>query len=143
MPDRIEKAKRISPNIDFLCGNAEKLPYEDNSFDIVLCFTVFTSILDENMKLNIANEILRVQKLSGVIFWYDYWISKPTNPDVKGVSKKEIKKLFPGCEIHLKRITLVPPLTRALIKFSWILCFLLKKLKILNTHYLAVIKRVR
>jgi ubiquinone/menaquinone biosynthesis C-methylase UbiE len=48
LDERIEEAKRLSPNIDFRCGNAEELPYEDGLFDIVIQFTVFTSILDRS-----------------------------------------------------------------------------------------------
>lgn len=55
--------------IDFRCGNAENLPYEDESFDIVMQFTVFTSILDSEMKQNIAREMLRVIKPDGIILW--------------------------------------------------------------------------
>ena len=39
----VEIAKKISPNIDFRCGDASKLPYEDESFDIVssiYCFYI-------------------------------------------------------------------------------------------------------
>ncbi|HBE44910.1 MAG TPA: hypothetical protein DDW17_05500 [Deltaproteobacteria bacterium] len=64
LPDRIESAKKISPNIDFRCGNAEELAYEDEFFDIVMQSTVFTSILDMNMKKKIAGEMLRVLKPS-------------------------------------------------------------------------------
>lgn len=84
----------LSPNIDFRCGNAEELPYEDGSFDIVMQFTVFTSILNPQMKQNIAKEMLRVLKDDGIILWYDYFVSKPTNPDVKGVGRREIERLF-------------------------------------------------
>lgn len=42
LPERIENAKRISPNIDFRCGDASRPPFEDGSFNIVLQFTVFT-----------------------------------------------------------------------------------------------------
>ena len=60
LPDRIALAKeRSSSHIDFLCGNAENLPYVSASFDIVLLFTVFTSILDTAMKKNVASEALR------------------------------------------------------------------------------------
>ncbi len=38
--------------------------------------------------------MLRVLKPNGIILWYDYFISKPTNPDVKGVGKREIKRLL-------------------------------------------------
>ena len=60
---------------------------------------------------------------------------------VKGVGKQEIKKLFPNCKFEFHRITLAPPIARLLVPVSWILCELLEKLKIFNTHYLAVIKK--
>jgi hypothetical protein len=46
--------------------------------------------------------------------WYDYHIDNPRNPGVKGVKKKEVYELFPRCDIHLKRITLAPSITRAI-----------------------------
>jgi len=141
LPDRIEIAKKLSPHINFYLGSATELPFEDEFFDIVMQFTVFTSILDYSMKQKIAQEMLRVLKPDGIIIWYDYWISKPTNPDVKGVGKREIKKLFPNCKFEFHRITLAPPIARLLVPVSWILCELLEKLKIFNTHYLAIIKK--
>ena len=43
--------------MNFQCGNAEKLPYADSLFDMILCFTVFTSIFDKTMKHNIAKDL--------------------------------------------------------------------------------------
>ncbi len=143
LEDRVEFARSISPNIHFACGSAESLPYEKDYFDIVMQFTVFTSILDNTMKRNVASEMLRVLKPSGIILWYDYHMNNPKNPDVRGVKKKEIHDLFPNCDISLKRITLAPPLARAIAPYSIILCQLLEKIKILNTHYLGVIKKVK
>jgi ubiquinone/menaquinone biosynthesis C-methylase UbiE len=141
LSDRIESAKSILPNIDFRCGSAEEIPYPNDMFDIVIQFTVFTSILDMNMKKKIAWEMLRVLKHSGIILWYDYHMDNPKNPDVQGVKKQEIYDLFPNCDIHLNRITLAPPLTRLIAPYSWLLCYLLEKLKILNTHYLGIIQK--
>ena len=42
--DAIDLARRINPNIEFRCGNAEALPFQRDSFDIMTQFTVFTSI---------------------------------------------------------------------------------------------------
>ena len=139
--DRIETAKKLSPHINFYLGSATELPFENEFFDIVMQFTVFTSILDYSMKQKIAQEMLRVLKPDGIIIWYDYWISKPTNPDVKGVGKQEIKKLFPNCKFEFHRITLAPPIARLLVPISWMLCELLEKIRIFNTHYLAIIKK--
>jgi len=141
LEDRIKEAKILSPNIKFRRGNAENMPYYDKSFDIILSFTLFSSILDNNMKKNIANEMLRVLKQDGIIIWYDYWISKHTNSDVKGVGKKEIKKLFSDCKIHIKRITVAPPLVRLIAPYSYLLCYILEQIPLLKTHYLAIIKK--
>jgi len=141
LPDRIETGRKINPNINFSCGDASKLPYQNENFDIVMQFTVFTSILDNRMKKEIAKEMLRVLKADGIIIWYDYFMDNPKNPDVKGVRKKEIYEIFPGCSIHLKKITLAPPITRALAPYSTFICFLLEKLKIVNTHYLGIIQK--
>ncbi len=142
LPDRIAKAQRLSPNIEFCCGDATRLPYPDGTFDMVLQFTAFTSILDASMKKSIAGEMRRVLKPGGFVLWYDYHMNNPSNPDVRGVGKKEIFRLFAGCDIRLSRVTLAPPIARALAPCSCLVCHMLEKFKLLNTHYLgAIVKR--
>jgi ubiquinone/menaquinone biosynthesis C-methylase UbiE len=143
LPTAIEEAKRISPNIDFRCGNAEILPFNSESFDVVMQFTMFTSILDYRMKWNVAKEMLRVLRLDGVILWYDYFISKPTNRDVKGIGKREIMRLFPNCTFDFHKVTLAPPIARAVAPYSFLICYLLDKISLLRTHYLVGIKKKR
>jgi ubiquinone/menaquinone biosynthesis C-methylase UbiE len=141
LEDRIEVAKELHPKINFIWGNAENLPYPDEFFDIVMQFTVFTSILDTEMKRKIASEMIRVLKNDGMIIWYDYHINNPQNPDVRGVKRKEIYELFPNYEIVLKHVTLAPPITRKIAPFSFILCSILEKIPFLCTHYLGIIRR--
>lgn len=141
LSDRIMEAKRTSPNMHFTCGNAEEITFDNNLFDIVLSFTVFTSILDETMKRNIASEMIRVLSPAGIIIWYDYHMDNPYNSSVRGVKKKEIYELFPDCNIELDRIILAPPIVRVLAPYSLLFCYLLENMKILNTHYLGVIRK--
>jgi ubiquinone/menaquinone biosynthesis C-methylase UbiE len=141
LPNRIEHAKKLSPNINFHCGNAEELPYENRTFDMVMQFTTLTSILDYQMKHRIAHEMLRVLKCDGIILWYDFHMNNPQNPEVRGIGRKEIIQLFPSCEYEFRRLTLAPPLSRRVAPYSWIACYLLEKIPFLCTHYLAVIKR--
>jgi hypothetical protein len=70
--------------------------------------TVFSSILDSDMKRKVASEMVRVLKPDGLIIWYDCFVSNPRNKDVKGITKNEIHQLFPGCQIDLRRVTLAP-----------------------------------
>ncbi|MEW6297941.1 MAG: class I SAM-dependent methyltransferase [Thermodesulfobacteriota bacterium] len=142
LPDRVAKAQQLCPEaVRIQCGSAANLPFPDAVFDLVLQSTVFTSVLDMNLKKRIAAEMFRVVKGDGLIVWYDYHINNPSNPDVQGVKKREIHQLFPGCQIELSRVTLAPPLVRLFAPYSWLVCYLLSKIPWLCTHYLGVIRK--
>jgi SAM-dependent methyltransferase len=142
LSDRVAEAKRLCPEtVEIRCGSAAALPFPDGIFDLVLQSTVFTSILDFKMKRQIAFEMLRVLKEDGLILWYDYHVNNPWNTDVRGVKRKEIYQLFPGCHIQLRRITLAPPLARLLAPYSWLACYVLEQIPLLCTHYLGVIRK--
>jgi ubiquinone/menaquinone biosynthesis C-methylase UbiE len=142
LPDRVAEARRLSPDgLRIECGNAEKLDFPSASFDFVFQYTVFTSVLDRDLKRAIAAEMLRVVKAHGLILWYDYHVNNPRNPDVRGVNKREIGQLFPGCRIELRRVTLVPPLVRLIGRYSWLACYLLGRIPLFCTHYIGVIRK--
>ncbi len=136
---RIEGAKRELPSVSVVQADGRHLPYREKSFDLVMQFTVFTSILETSMRRAFASEMLRVVQPAGMILWYDYWLN-PINHEVRGIRAKEVRSLFPNCKFRFKRITLAPPLTRWLAKYSWIGCHFLESLRILNTHYLVAIR---
>ncbi len=139
LPDRIARAQQLYPSIHFQCGNAEKLPFEDEFFDIILILTVFSSILENEMRANIASEMMRVLKKGGAIFWYDFRFDNPTNPHVRGVGKKDIIQLFPHLKIQLHTITLLPPLARRLGKAISYLYPILSFLPLLRTHWIGLL----
>ena len=142
LEEKIEEGKGLCPaGVNLQWGDASKLEFQDNSFDLVLQFTVFTSILDLQMKKKVATQMIRVLKPGGSILWYDYFVSNPSNPDVRGVTRKEISQLFPGLSIFLKRITLAPPLGRAIGPISPSLYRLLSTFKPLCTHYLGLFRK--
>jgi ubiquinone/menaquinone biosynthesis C-methylase UbiE len=142
LPDRVAKARELCPEgVKIHCRSAAKLAFPDDTFNIVLQSTVFTSVLDHDMKRQMASEMIRVVKGNGLILWYDYHVNNPWNSDVHGVKKQEIHRLFPGCQIELRRITPAPPLVRLLIPYSWLACYLLAKIPWLCTHYLGAIQK--
>ena len=139
--DRVVQARALCPDaVRIDCGSAAQLAFSDATFDLVTQFTVFTSVLDFDMKQRIAAEMRRVVKPDGVILWYDYYVNNPWNPDVRGIPKREIAQLFPGCRLDLRRVTLVPPVARFLAPYSWLLCYALARLPYCCTHYLGVIQ---
>jgi len=142
LADRVSKARRLCPPaVRIQCASAALLPFANERFDLVLQSTVFTSILDPDLKQRVAAEMMRVVKQQGLIVWYDYHVNNPWNNDVRGVKRREITQLFPDCQIELERITLLPPLARFLASYSYLGCYLLEKLPPLCTHYLGVIRK--
>jgi SAM-dependent methyltransferase len=141
LPDRIEDARRLSPEINFRCGSAHRLPFESRAFDIVSQFTAFTSILDRPLRRSIAEEMLRVLNKGGMIIWFDFMVNNPRNNNVRGMKRPEIESLFPGCAVYLNRVLLAPPLARSLASRSLIFCYLLQSIPWLCTHYLGTIRR--
>ena len=142
LPERVEQARKLCPHgVYWECGNAASLRFPDGSFDLVMQSVVFSSILDPEMRQQIAGEMLRVLKRGGLALWYDFFVNNPRNPDVRGIRSNEIRKLFPGCQIYLRRITLAPPIGRLVGRYSPLAYMLLSHSKILCTHYLGLIKK--
>lgn len=139
-PERAALAAARFPGADIRAGDASKLPWASGSFDLVLQSTVFSSILEQGMRQAVASEMLRVLAPGGAILWYDFFVDNPSNPHVRGVRKREIAALFPGCRITLRRATLAPPLARRIVPVSWKLASLLESLRVLDTHYFGVIR---
>lgn len=141
LDNRIKDARKFLPGADIRCGDAQNLPWDNNSFDVVTQFTVFTSILDPRVKKTIASEMFRVLKPNGLILWYDFRYNNPRNKNVKGIEAQEIQSLFPTCQIKFQKTTLAPPLARVVVPVSWIVALVLEKMPVLCTHYLAAIKK--
>lgn len=142
LPERVQEAHRLCPAaLPILRGDAATLPYGNERFDLVFQSTVFTSVLDLQLKKNIAAEMLRVLKPSGLIVWYDFHMNNPSNPDVRGVKLRELRMLFAGCKIWIQRITLAPPIARRLSRYSWLSSYLLALMPWFCTHYIAGITK--
>jgi ubiquinone/menaquinone biosynthesis C-methylase UbiE len=139
-PGRIQTARERLPAADLRAGDAADLPWLDRSFDLVLQSTVFTSILDPALRRRVAAEMIRVLRPRGCILWYDFFRDNPRNRHVRGVRAEEIRLLFPGCRAELRRVTLAPPLARAVAPVAWTLALWLERLPWLRTHYLGVIR---
>jgi len=93
------------------------------------------------MKQAVVAEMTRVLKSGGIVIWYDFFYNNPSNPNVRGVGASEIRSLFPGFSITLRRITLAPPVARRLVPISWVTALLLEKLRVLNTHHLGILRK--
>src|SRR5690606_20407090 len=95
--DRLAEARACLPaSVVLLAGDASALDLEDRSFDIVLQSTVFTSVLDDAFQERLAARMWSLVRPGGGILWYDFTWDNPRNPDVRGVSRRRVRRLFPG-----------------------------------------------
>jgi ubiquinone/menaquinone biosynthesis C-methylase UbiE len=137
---RIDAARERSPlGVTFSLGDAEDLPYPAAHFDIGVMFTVLSSILDDGVRRRVAAEALRVMRPGGALIVYDFtW--NPTNRDVRGIRRADLRALFPGCRIDARRVTLAPPISRRVARISWPLASALEALPFLRSHLLATVR---
>ena len=142
LDDNVKSARRLAPHLEVVCGSATSLPFPDASFDLVLQFTLFTSILNYQVKRTIAAEMNRVLAPGGRILWYDFRVNNPRNPDVRGIGRREIQELFPGFRAKIKQITLAPPLGRIIAPRSILLYHALSQVRPLCTHLLCLLQKL-
>lgn len=140
LQDRLVQAHHKLPLSGVSCADGQHLPFPDQSFDLVLQYTAFSSVLDDSVKQQMAADMVRVLRNGGAIIWYDFWLN-PTNPQTRGIRLGEIKELFRGCSVICQKITLAPPIARRVVPVSWQLGLFLEQLKVFNTHNLAIIHR--
>ncbi len=137
--ERIDRARKRLPQADLRVGCANRLPWPDQSFDLVTQFEAFTSILSTDLKHEVAREMMRVLKPDGAILWFDFRVSKPGNRQVKAIRKSEVLELFKGCQVRSKSALLAPPLARMVVGRCWIAGEILHLVPFLRTHCAAVI----
>lgn len=138
LPERIVQARERLAGAELRSGDARQLPWGPGTFDLVSQFTVFSSVLDREVQQQMAREMLRVLRPGGRILWYDMRRSNPRRA-VRGVSRKEVRHLFPGCKYRFLNATLAPPIARVVARRSWAAAFALESLPFARTHLAAVI----
>lgn len=82
--------KSIIDNIEFVTTYAEKLPFDDNSFDNISIGFGFRNFTDKEQSLQ---EIMRVLKKNGKLIMIDF--SKPTNPIIRFLNSIYLRKIVP------------------------------------------------
>jgi ubiquinone/menaquinone biosynthesis C-methylase UbiE len=140
--ERVNLARKLMPSaIKIIAGDALLLDFEDDYFDIVFQSTVFTSILNDEFQKKLSERMWRWVKPGGGILWYDFIYNNPNNPDVRGVSIKRLKALFPSGKFKIWRLTLAPPISRFVTKIHHQFYNVFNMFPFLRSHILCWIKK--
>ena len=138
LPERHAAARaRLPSTLGLTCGDASTASVDDASVDIVLVSTVFSSLLDGAFQQRLATAMWRWVKPGGGVLWYDFTVDNPRNADVRGVPLARVRALFPEARVEHRRVTLAPPIARAVCHVHPALYPALNALPWLRTHVLA------
>ncbi|MBR6338204.1 MAG: class I SAM-dependent methyltransferase [Ruminococcus sp.] len=116
-PKMIEVAKRKAmKNVELVVGDCENLPFEANSFDVVICCESFHHYPNPQDFFNSVNRVLRpggrlvlrdVTMRSAAVRWFCNTIEMPLihlagKGDVKIYGREEIGKLCENAGLHME-----------------------------------------
>ncbi len=130
--ERIDQAKRLLPGVTFRIESAERLPFADETFDLVFESTMLGTLDSRALLDNIAQEMLRVTRRGGYLMLADWRYSRRGSGVKTAMSRSTIAELF-----SVDRLTtvvaresgaLVPPLGRRLSQHAPALYFLFQRL---------------
>ena len=138
LPERLALAREVLPESVVLSGgDALHAPVPAQSLDIVFVSTVFSSLLDDAYQQRLADAMWSWLTPGGAVLWYDFTVNNPRNADVRGVPLARLRALFPQGRLQYRRVTLAPPLARALCRMHPALYGPFNALPWLRTHVLA------
>ncbi len=143
LPERLAQARHQLPAaLQLFVGDASTLQaVAPASQHIVLQSTVFSSLLDDDFQQRLAQAMWRWVAPGGGVLWYDFTVNNPRNPDVRGVPMARIRQLFAQSVISHQRITLAPPIARAVCRLHPALYPVFNALPALRTHALVWLQK--
>ena len=142
LSDRYARARHVLPAaVRLQQGDALLADVPHASQDVVLVSTVFSSVLDQGFQQRLAAALWQWLRPGGAVLWYDFTFNNPRNPDVRGVPLRRVRALFPQGRITARRVTLAPPLARALVRVHPGLYGLFNSVPWLRTHLLCWIEK--
>jgi SAM-dependent methyltransferase len=142
LPDRYAQARHVLPAaVHLQQGDALLADVLHASQDVVLVSTVFSSVLEQDFQQRLAAALWQWLRPGGAVLWYDFTYNNPRNPDVRGVPLRRVRELFPQARITTRRVTLAPPLARALVRVHPALYGLFNSMPWLRTHILCWIEK--
>lgn len=136
--DRLRRARGRGLAVVEASGAA--LPFGDHAFDLVVAFTVLSSIHDPAVLSGIEAEVRRVLAPGGALIVYDMRLPSPGNRTIRPVTGRRLARLFAGWKRTSRSCTLLPPLARRLAPEPGPRYRSLAAVPLLRSHALSVLR---
>ena len=103
--ERFQEGLKKNPSIRMMKTDGMTIPAASESFDLVVQFTCFMCIPSYDFRRRVANEMARVLKPGGYIFWWDVPAS-----DVPGVPPERLcpRDYFSDMPIRVEDVSMMP-----------------------------------
>ena len=138
IPERFKQLGNLLPDQQIFPGDICKIE-TPLSFDLVILFTVFSSVLDRQLKAQMATKVSQLISPQGHLLWYDFHYDNPKNKDVKGIGFSEVSQLFPDFSWQEKKwVTLAPPIARRVGRLYPLINF---TFPFLRTHRMGLLQK--
>ena len=138
---RLRQATGSGRVLSFVRADGVELPLAGSSIDLAVAFTLFSSVLENGIREEIAHEVTRVVRPGGHLLWYDLRRTNPRNRQVRPVTRRELGTLFPDWTVEVTSCTLLPPLARRLGPTTSRCYRHLARLGFLRTHLVGLLTR--
>lgn len=139
--ERLRAAAARVPAAALVRAEGSLMPFPPGQFDLVVAFTVFSSVRDGRLARRMATEVDRVLRPGGAVLWYDMRHPNVRNPHTRAMPERAVKALFPGFATQLEPITLLPPVARRLGRSTERVYRVLSAVRPLNSHYLGLLRK--
>lgn len=139
--DRLEYARlHTAEGVQWHLGGLDVVA--TGSIDLVSAETVFSSILDIELRRDLAAEMWRIVKPGGYCMVYDFRYDNPNNPNVSKVTLSELRGYWSSDEIRYRTLLLAPPIARRLSRVPHLVTELLTViLPVLRSHFFFVVRK--
>ena len=138
---RLRAAHANHPWLRAVAGNGTKLPFRDETFDVVYQSTVISSVLDTALRLVILREAGRVLRSGGVLISYDTRYPNPWNRHTRPLRTAELRNALAGWDLSAISLTGIPQIIRPLSRVSLSLCRLVEAVPVLRSHLLVFARK--
>ena len=130
--DRIEKARATLPIASFEVADAQTMPFDNGSFDLVFESTMLGTLESQSLLASIATEMIRVTRRGGYIMLTDWRYSRRGSGVKTAITPAFITEAFDvgrSTEVVTRiRGALAPPIGRRLSRVAPSLYFLVQTL---------------
>ncbi|MBO6702599.1 MAG: class I SAM-dependent methyltransferase [Pseudomonadales bacterium] len=144
LESRINQAKKKLPDgVTITLGEPSDLAPEQ--YDLVTAFTVLSSVTDESMRQELAEQIWSKVKTGGWGLIFDFRVNNPRNRNVRKLLPEDLKRYWTNAESNtfFKTLCLAPPLARFICPISYRLGFTLSLLPFLRTHFVYAMQKTK